>query len=458
MALLATYLVPHPPIIIKEIGKEETKHVKKTIESYKQLAEDIHKLQVDTIIFVTPHNTAYHDYFHVSPGPAAQGSFAAFGHEELTFYKDYDQDIREQIIKEATKKSIPIGTLGEKDARLDHGVMVPLSFLKGRHKIVRISISGLEKELHYQLGQAIQKVAEESTKNLVFIASGDLSHTLKKEGPYGYTKEGPVFDRHIKNALTKGDFTAILDVDDRLAEQAKECGLRPLFIMAGVLDQLDISGKLFSYEGPFGVGYAVARYQVIGLNKDNQYLKSYQDALIRKVEKQKAKEDAYVKLARQSLEYYLLHHQYLPITEDIKRELREQQKAVFVTLKKAGKLRGCIGTLEPTKDTLAEEIIYNAVSAGLRDPRFEEVHIEELQQLTYSVDVLSTPEDIDDPAYLDPKHYGVIVYTSGKSGLLLPNLEGINTVEEQLAVVKQKANIHPDETYKMKRFNVVRHH
>jgi len=457
MALVEAFFLPHPPIIINEIGGQETRHVQQTIKSYQEVALKIKDLQVDTMIFLTPHNANYQDYFHVSPGPAAQGSFHAFGHPELSFIVEYDEELRENIIQEASKQSIPIGYLGEKDARLDHGVMVPLSFIKGKAKIVRISISGLTKEVHYNLGKAIQQVAHQSKKRIVFVASGDLSHALKKDGPYGYKKEGPIFDDYIKKALAKGDFTSILGVDTRLADLAKECGLRSLFVLAGVLDQQEISSNLLSYEGPFGVGYAVANFTVIKENENKQYLRAYQEQVASELKKRREQEDRYVRLARTSLEHYLKYHEYLPINKELEEQLINEKGAVFVTIKKDGKLRGCIGTLAPTKESIAEEIIHNAVSAGLRDPRFEKVQVEELGELSYSVDVLSTPEEIDNLDQLDPKQYGVIVFASGKSGLLLPNLEGIDTVEEQVKIVKQKANIQDGEPYHMKRFKVVRH-
>jgi len=450
--------MPHPPIILKEIGQEEAKKARKTIESCELVAKDIEEKLVDTIIVLTPHNVMYQDYFHLSPGPAAQGSFAHFGHPELALEVKYDQELLEELIHRATKEHLPIGTLVEKDARLDHGVMVPLSFLKGKQTIIRISLSGEDYLSHYHLGQVIQKVADQSTKRIVLLASGDLSHVLKEDGPYGFAQEGPIFDELVTKALKNAAFDQILAMNPQLAEDAKECGLRSILIMAGALDQKDIAPTFYSYEGPFGVGYAVAKYEILGENKDNAYKRRYLEQEQASLRAQKDKEDAYVTLARHSLEHYLVHHTYLKKPQSLPEDLRDQRSAVFVTIKKHGRLRGCIGTLEPTKESLADEIIYNAVSAGLHDPRFPQVSIEELDQLSYSVDVLSSPEEITSLEELDPMVYGVIVYTSRKSGLLLPNLQGIDTVEKQLNVVKEKAGIKAKESYKMKRFKVERHH
>jgi AmmeMemoRadiSam system protein A len=128
-----------------------------------------------------------------------------------------------------------------------------------------------------------------------------------------------------------------------------------------------------------------------------------------------------------------------------------------VCLKKDGQLRGCIGTIQPATGSLAEEIRDNAISSATRDPRFEPVSRAELDQLTYSVDVLGEPEDIPDMSYLDPKVYGVIVRSRARSGLLLPDLEGVDTAEEQVRIATMKAGIGPGEPVELQRFKVTRH-
>jgi AmmeMemoRadiSam system protein A len=163
-----------------------------------------------------------------------------------------------------------------------------------------------------------------------------------------------------------------------------------------------------------------------------------------------------VRLARQSLEYYLRTGKVLPVPEPLPPELAGRAGA-FVSIKKHGNLRGCIGTIGPTRANLAEEIIYNALAAGLEDPRFPPVTAEELPELRYSVDVLSEPEPAT-LADLDPKVYGVIVSRGRRRGLLLPDLEGIDTVEEQVAIARQKGGIGPDEPYRLERFKVTRYH
>ena len=163
-----------------------------------------------------------------------------------------------------------------------------------------------------------------------------------------------------------------------------------------------------------------------------------------------------VKLARQSLEYYLENKQLMPVPDEIPSELRAKA-GVFVSFKKRGELRGCIGTFGPTQPSAAAEIIQNAVSAGTEDPRFWPIESDELGDLDISVDVLSAPERIDALDKLDPKKYGVIVKKGHRTGLLLPDLEGVDTVEEQVSIAMQKAGIRAGEEIELYRFEVIRY-
>ena len=135
----------------------------------------------------------------------------------------------------------------------------------------------------------------------------------------------------------------------------------------------------------------------------------------------------------------------------------EQRAGAFVSIHKNGALRGCIGTILPTCETLADEIMQNAISAGTADPRFPAIEEEELESLEISVDVLNKPEPIDSAFQLDVKKYGVIVTSGRKRGLLLPNLDGVDTIEDQIAIACRKAGISEDEAYSLERFEVVRH-
>jgi AmmeMemoRadiSam system protein A len=172
----------------------------------------------------------------------------------------------------------------------------------------------------------------------------------------------------------------------------------------------------------------------------------------------KKEESKYVKLARETIENYIKQGKIIAPPLDLPKEMINQKAGVFVSLKKNGNLRGCIGTFMPTQENIAQEIIKNAISAAIEDPRFSSVNATELEELTISVDVLSPPEEVDDISHLDPKKYGVIVSSGYKKGLLLPDLEGVDTVEYQIDIAKRKAGIYPDEKVKLYRFEVKRYY
>lgn len=165
----------------------------------------------------------------------------------------------------------------------------------------------------------------------------------------------------------------------------------------------------------------------------------------------------YVEWAWKTLKEYFYKGRLLEIKKDFPEDLKEKA-GCFVTLhKKDGSLRGCIGTITPTKETLAEEIRDNAIASALRDPRFPIVKKEELEELVINVDVLEKPKGttVDE---LDPKEYGVIVEKGWRKGVLLPDLEGVDTVKKQLSIVLRKAGISPEEDYKIYKFKVNRYH
>jgi AmmeMemoRadiSam system protein A len=164
-----------------------------------------------------------------------------------------------------------------------------------------------------------------------------------------------------------------------------------------------------------------------------------------------------VKLAKDTIEHYVREGKTIDPPKELTQEM-QGQAGVFVSLHKHGALRGCIGTFEPTQDNVAEEIIQNAISSATRDPRFPPVHPDELADLDISVDVLSPPEPVESMAELDPKRYGVIVERGWRRGLLLPDLEGVDTVEYQVEIARRKAGIGPREPVQLYRFEVKRYH
>lgn len=461
MSMLGAIITPHPPVLLPEVGGGREREIAATDRAMRTAAETVAAWQPDVIIVSSPHTILYRDYFHIAPGDGAVGDMSRFGAPEVRIQASYDTLLREEIIRRAEAEGLHAGTLGQRDPELDHGVLIPLYYLRKagvRCPIVRMGLSGFSPLEHYRLGKCVQDAVNALGRRAVFLASGDLSHKLKADGPYGYAPEGPQFDDAVTRTMASGDFLEFLTIDPALCERAAECGLRSFQMMAGALDGLAVEPQLLSHEGTFGVGYAIALFPVTGHDDSRCYEKDYLLAKNNRRATRKANEDPWVKLARRSLETYVKTAQRLTsLPEDLPAEMTTQQAGAFVSLHKNGQLRGCIGTIAPTCDNLAWEIVQNAVSACSRDPRFSPVRPDELDELEYSVDVLGAPEPVDSPAALDPKTYGVIVSCGGRRGLLLPDLDGVDSVEAQLSIALQKGGIRENEPYKIERFKVVRH-
>ena len=460
MGIQAAFVVPHPPLIVSEIGKGQESAIQKTMDAYEAVARRICELQPETIIMISSHQVMYANYFHISPGERARGDFGRFQAEQVRFEVSYDEELTAALGSLAAERRLPAGTEGEVDKELDHGTMVPLYFVNRfwkKYQLVRIGLSGLSLMKHYELGQCIQKVAEQCRRKAVVIASGDLSHKLKKEGPYGFQKEGPEYDSRVMYALERGAFGELFEFPEELCNKAGECGHRAIVMMAGALDRREVIARRLSYEGTFGVGYGICEYLVQGENTHRNFKEKHEEKERQRVKEEMERQDAYVRLARRTIEHYARTKDVLEVPEGLPEEMYKTCAGVFVSIKENGSLRGCIGTVQPAESSLAREIIYNAVSASSRDPRFSPIEPEELDRLTITVDVLGEVEKAGSLEDLDVKRYGVIVSNENGRGLLLPNLDGVDTVQEQIDIAKQKAGIGEQEEIQLERFQVVRH-
>ncbi|WP_026528541.1 AmmeMemoRadiSam system protein A [Butyrivibrio sp. VCD2006] len=520
MPILGAFMVPHPPIMLPEVGNGEEKKIAEVTAAYEQVADEIASLKPDTIVISSPHSIMYADYFHISPGKTAYGDMGKFNAEEVSFDAEYDTELVDEICRiaemggaDASEKDdskdgqkglalheFPAGTMGERDPRLDHGTIIPLYYICKKYtdfKLVRIGLSGLPLALHYQMGQIIQKAVNNTGRRIVYVASGDLSHKMKEEGPYGFAPEGPQYDERIMEVCGRGDFKRLFEFEDSFCEKAAECGHRSFVMMAGALDGLSVKAEALVHAATFGVGYGICRFEVGGPDDSRHFLDIWRKEKLEELRKRQKDEDPYVKIARYSLESYVNAGKTLHVKDitggkpgvsakksldtdfenstasdvgngldtdesgfdlgKLPEELFSQKAGAFVSIHKNGALRGCIGTISPTCDCVAEEILQNAISAGTNDPRFPMITPDELPWLEISVDVLDEPEPISSPDQLDVKRYGVIVRNGFKKGLLLPNLDGVDSVIQQINIACQKAGIPKGEEISLERFEVVRH-
>jgi len=264
MPLNFACISPHPPIIIPTIGQENLSQVQSTIKALEKVAQDLKKAQPDAIIIISPHGPVGMDSFVIQNAQEFSGDFSQFGDFETRMNFSGDQELVKTICKEAQKQSIPTSLLSE--STLDHGCLVPLYYLTKNlpnAKLVPMAFSYLDYEMHFKFGKIINKAIEQySNRTVGIIASGDLSHRLTPDAPAGYSARGEEFDQKLVKLLKKNDVKGILNMDPNLVEEAGECGLRSIIILLGTLDGLKYKPQILSYEGPFGVGYMVAEFNL----------------------------------------------------------------------------------------------------------------------------------------------------------------------------------------------------
>ncbi len=458
-------LSPHPPLIVPYIGADRLGEVQHTVTAMKAMAARIAESRPDTLVFFTPHGNIFADAISALVEPQLSGDFSNFGSRVQGQACFNDLELLNEIGRRCSDANIPMMAVDEKLASkyrfqitLDHGILVPLHYLQeagcGDARIIALSVAYLPLSDLYQVGLLIREAAAALNRRVAVVASGDMSHHLTNDGPYAFHAEGPQFDNLMKQLLSSGDVNGILEIPEELREAAGECGYRSVVMMLGALDGMSFEPQVFSYEGPFGVGYLVAGFTP-GSDRRPSVLEHIRQRESQAIKARRQAETMPVRWARMVLEEYVRNGKR-PLLPDDMRDLEESRAGAFVSLKKKGQLRGCIGTITAVRPNLAEEIAANAISAGTQDYRFEPLEPQELDELIYSVDILGKPEAATRDQ-LDPKNYGVIVSSGGKRGLLLPDLEGVDTVEQQLQIALQKAGITDREPYSIERFKVTRY-
>lgn len=449
-------IAPHPPIMVPAVGGREADVTAASSAAMEEAAACLHSFDPDTVVVMSPHSPAASDAFLIDTAPDTTGSLAQFGAPGAHFRYRTDVELARAILTGLAADRIPAvdrATMARLEPGvLDHGVMVPMSFLDpdGRWPIVNLSLSWLPYAQHHRLGEIVRESAERLGRRIAFVASGDCSHRLTRSANAGYSPRGAEFDRVLVEHVTSGDFAGLMHLEPSLVEAAGECGLRSFIALGGVIP--DAETRVLAYEGPWGVGYLTALAASPGLLET---LQGETPELGRKGGRAGTAESEPVALARKTIETYVRERRVLdPSTPT---GLLAERAGAFVSLHRKGSLRGCIGTICATAPTLAEEIVHNAIQAASADPRFPELGRDELDDLEISVDVLGDAEPCTRED-LDPATYGVIVSCDWRRGLLLPDLEGVDTPEEQVSIAMAKAGIRSDEHMRLERFKVERYH
>ena len=269
--LLNGYILPHPPIIVPGIGHGRERAASSTIEAVKRAAREIGKDKPTTIVLSTPHAASFRDYVYILDTERLEGDFAPFGSPEIKFSFRNNRNLASLIAAKAESVGIGAGGLSDSQKkrygindRIDHGALVPLCFIEKEledFSLVCISTPFLSFQELFDFGKCIREAVEESDERVVYIASGDLSHRLTPDAPAGYDPKGREYDEALVEKVTRTDVKGLLETDLRFMEKAGECGTRSIVIMYGALDGMKLKPDVYSYEGPFGVGYLIAKIE-----------------------------------------------------------------------------------------------------------------------------------------------------------------------------------------------------
>jgi AmmeMemoRadiSam system protein A/AmmeMemoRadiSam system protein B len=440
--------------MVPEVGRDAISEVLQSIAAMRELTKRIIQNKAETVVLISPHAPLEPYAFVAYQDRELHADFTNFRAPETGFKALLDQELLSAIVECSSHEDFSV--VGISGVKLDHGSAVPLYFLQRngwQGRVVVLGYSFLSNEDHVRFGSCIGKAIRDVGRPMALIASGDLSHRLKPEAPAGYNPTAYIFDDEVVDALRSNNPERIVRMNPGLREIAGECGYRSMLVALGATRELPLACDVLSYEAPFGVGYMVA--QLTSREAVGRERPSSQGVAAPSLD---LNGESLLALARAAVERFVTDGSELePDVADS--ELMQIRAACFVSLKTLdGDLRGCIGTIEPAHETLAEEIVANAINAATRDPRFDPVTLDELANLRYSVDVLSAiePTQMED---LDPAVYGVIVEDEqgARRGLLLPDLEGIDTAKKQVEIAARKAGISPGTPVRLMRFSVSRY-
>jgi AmmeMemoRadiSam system protein A len=465
MSIVYACISPHPPVIVHEIGHGREEETHNTLVSLDAVAKELADVQAEVVVIVSPHGPVEAEASGILTSPRVKGSMRRWDAPNVTFDFEGDPEAAEAILRDAESGGIPLVALHDWDDGavdgLDWGCTVPLYYLRpglGAARLIALTPCFQGPEYHYKVGEVIGKTLERLGRKAAFICSADLSHCLTPGAPNGYSPAGREFDLAYQDAIATWDVDWVLGTERGFRIQAAEDAISQTAMMMGTLAGQRLRPRILSYEGPFGVGYMVASIEVA--NHESEEEESAEEASLvdRAVHEP---QHPFVKLAKETVERFV-RADSLSISRELPVQLETALEGrppcgVFVSIKKWGDLRGCIGTIEPVQPNVGLEIMHNAVAACSRDPRFMPVIEPELAHLTYSVDVLTQPEPIDGISQLDPRRYGVIVERGARRGLLLPDLEGVDSADEQVRIARSKAGIGKEEPVRLYRFEVERY-
>jgi AmmeMemoRadiSam system protein A/AmmeMemoRadiSam system protein B len=440
--MVCAMLMPHAPILVPSISGSHGREAAASCRAMREAAGTMMSFQPESLVLVSPHSPRRSGAFGLWSEDLVRGSFESFGAPQTKVELPIDRRLVSAIATEAHARNVETWVI--RHQLLDHGALVPLWFLAEAGwtgPTVVVSLNYPDEGGLTSLGEAIAAAAKALHRRAGFIASGDMSHRLTASAPCGFHPQAHRFDEAFISLIRAGDYLSLQKIDPELRELAAEDAVDSTVVAAAAVEWNSAGHKVLNYQGPFGVGYGVAILFATDPESTKGAIKNQAG-------------DILPNIARQSLESALRGTpDSAPTTSG---EYMNEPRGVFVTVRhRNNQLRGCIGTITPVCANVVEETWRNARLAGLQDNRFTAVTLRELPQLRFEVSVLYPPEPVSSLDELNPQRYGVIVTTAdGRRGVLLPDLEKIDTVEKQLELARRKGAIDAEEAVDILRFEV----
>lgn len=439
MSIACAALMCHAPIVIPAIAGADAYGCKRTTQAMQETARALVQHTPALIVLISPHAPRRPRSVGLVFEPALSGDFARFGHAEVSLRLRGAPAQAQRVALHARAEQV--ATHAFRGADLDHGSMVPLFFLHEagyRGRVLLASLPYPGSDLEARFGRALDAAALESEERWAVLASGDMSHRLTRSAPAGFEPRAREFDRSFVRAIDRGDLRGAIAPDPELVELAAEDVVQSTTVAAASVRYRAEGTRVIAYEAPFGVGYLEA-------------LLFSQPAPAEQREGSEPPE-VLIQIALDAIAHTLAD---LPFTPPNLDPPWQAARALFVTLRSAdGELRGCIGRTEPRHTSLAAEVADCAVGAATRDFRVPSVRPAELGSLQVEISVLYALEPVHSEADLDPARFGIVVEHGVQRGVLLPDVEGIESAHEQLQVALRKAGIADGAPYRVRRFAV----
>jgi len=262
MSLVFAAIVPHTPILIPSIGKDDFKYLKKTINAYKHLEEALYAANPKTIIIISPRQKILDESFSINLFPEYKSAFVKFG--DFSTEKKYKNDINlTHRIKEQLESKININLFSKEE--IDYGSAVPLYYLTEHLPdtfVIPVGLSNLDNTCHFNFGKYLKNIILNSNKRIAVIASAELSRCLSKTSPASYSPKGEIFDKKVITGLKEKNEKKLLRIDEKLAQETQECCLGSIMVLLGILNKINYTTEILSYEFPFGVGYLTMNFKL----------------------------------------------------------------------------------------------------------------------------------------------------------------------------------------------------